>query len=84
MSGQTIDSSALCTPSTGVNLWGSSPLYIEPEYRTGWNNRVSSASRTTGGDALQSGEPPFADPHVRWCGEGELITPPLPDSTIWG
>ena len=23
-------------------------------------------------------EPPGADPHARWCGEGELETPPYP------
>src|SRR5215469_8849772 len=29
-----------------------------------------------------SAEPPYADPHVRWCGRGEwATTPPMP---IWG
>jgi len=27
----------------------------------------------------QLAEPPYADPHVRWCGRGEQVTaPPIP------
>ncbi len=31
-----------------------------------------------GQEPSQFCEPPGADPHARWCGEGELETPPYP------
>src|ERR1700736_6830701 len=40
-------------------------------------------TRTSRPVRAQLTEPPYADPHVRWCGRGERATaPPMPIFTI--
>ena len=44
----------------------------------GNGSRAMEQNTLSQNNRIESYEPPDADPHVRWCGEGELKTPPYP------
>ena len=45
----------------------------------GWSNRDLFRSHNSGVTVLRFAEPPAAEPHIRWCGEGCQRWRPLPD-----
>lgn len=47
---------------------------------TGTTNKACEVSPTTGTDAEVDDEPPYADPHQRWCGRAGA-NPALPDQS---
>ena len=46
---------------------------------SGWSNWDCFRSNNSGATSLRFEEPPDADPHVRWCGEGHRQRWPQPD-----
>ena len=77
----------LCTPGMGVNLWGVSPLYVNPinvlitltkVLAEGKGGSVRDRLEEAG---AQSDQPPMrspgsgGDPHAVWLGAGKLKSP---------
>src|SRR5260370_12415936 len=73
-------------PCTGRESGWQLSRSLEDSEKPGDAYRVSSLllrlawpSKTVCSEVAQSTEPPYADPHVRWCGRGGEVTfPPIP------
>jgi hypothetical protein len=72
---------------TQATQWGLNNAWLESH--KDWSRCATSGSLSITRQHISPGdvpchgnpsEPPDADPHVRWCGRGELITPPDPIS----
>ncbi len=63
---------------SSINTVGEGKLPPRTQGINSGNDRVSKELQIWCNSAVSCIEPPYADPHVRWCGRGEHKLP-LPD-----